>query len=1023
MSTIYSCVVDGAGPYPYQATLLVRSLIELAGVAPGEIVAHIVTGADPAVARELGRHGVATRSVAPFGHPYCNKLQQLRHLAERPADRTILLDTDIFALRPLDLPASDAIQGKIVDVALPPLRVIRGIAAEAGLEIPPARTDLRGEETVAGNFNGGLYVIPGPLLAPLADGWERWARWCLERLPLFESWTAHVDQIAFAFAVRELGLPIAPLGRAWNMPTHQGPADVEEPVRLLHYHRHVDEDLELRPTGGPGVDAEIARANEAIRRWRLENGTGPLFRQAREATEGRARSGGRDGAGRERLRATLRHVIRHLEVRSVVAVGAADPEILREIDAEVAITVADRVGDEPAVSGIIVSPAPLADLAVCLDHLPHLVDPESYRSAVAKTVASGRTASLLSGFDAPPPGGPGSRRFHEPLIETIRRLPGVAAIPLAMDGDAVVYLVMADREDDHPRQIGAATLTRAVALGRADPGLLLECLATSRRELGFFPDHAPRCIEYPWVLERVRRSGERLRVADVGAGVNVLPLLLADDGHSVTTIDPHPDRRELADRDTWNEWGFLDYGQLRPGITSVRERFETYAPGAALDAIYSVSVIEHLPAGVRRAWVGRMSELLKPGGRLLLTVDLVPFTRALWRWSEDAEVEPAAAHGTIDDLVAELAAAGLVVDELEVIPFLEGSRVGIACIAATRALGAAALAPTLRARMPAGDLRRSRPPVREDTVTVLVPAYRPTERFSGLLRSMAAQTHPRVIVRVSLDHAPGAGLPEIPPMGRTELEIVEQPERRGWVGNVNRLFATVTTPYFVFISHDDQLTPTYIAEAVAALEAAPDAVSAHGGVRFHGIHDGAQMTGGSIRGTRLERVRTALERGPHIAGLHQRGVFRSAPLHAGVHLRTGRSDGQFSNDLWALEMLLFGETIAIDGIWYDKYTDPGGLSRVFHARTTDEKSQMLADNLGCLVTMLRERALPVEDQEWIVSGYAAWLLGLQGNWNVVADEPNSDALPYREVRAALARFIARSHLSAAHAEQEPPPGR
>ena len=35
----------------------------------------------------------------------------------------------------------------------------------------------------------------------------------------------------------------------------------------------------------------------------------------------------------------------------------------------------------------------------------------------------------------------------------------------------------------------------------------------------------------------------------------------------------------------------------------------------------------------------------------MLTVDLVPETELLWNLSEGVEVEPAAAHGSLDDLV------------------------------------------------------------------------------------------------------------------------------------------------------------------------------------------------------------------------------------------------------------------------------------------------------------------------------------------------------------------------------------
>jgi hypothetical protein len=301
---------------------------------------------------------------------------------------------------------------------------------------------------------------------------------------------------------------------------------------------------------------------------------------------------------------------------------------------------------------------------------------------------------------------------------------------------------------------------------------------------------------------------------------------------------------------------------------------------------------------------------------------------------------------------------------------------------------------------------------------VLVPAYRPDGRFTDLLRSMAAQTHPHITVRVSLDPSPGATLPEIPPMGLTELEIVEQPRRLGWLPNVNWLFGSVSTPYFLQIGHDDRLTPGYIADAVRVLEDRPGVVAAHGGIRYHGIRDGEMDPGRSIGGGRLERLLCALDRGLHLAGLLQRGVIRSEPLRHGAIFRRRRSDGQFANDLWALELLAYGESVAIEGVWYDKYTDPGGLSRVFHARTVDQKSAMLADNLACLVQMVRDRGFSEEEQELVATRYAEWLLGLQGNWNVLADQPSSDASPYRAVRPGISRFVARSLLSAATRDQE-----
>jgi cyclopropane fatty-acyl-phospholipid synthase-like methyltransferase len=78
------------------------------------------------------------------------------------------------------------------------------------------------------------------------------------------------------------------------------------------------------------------------------------------------------------------------------------------------------------------------------------------------------------------------------------------------------------------------------------------------------------------------------------------------------------------------------------------------------DIVYSVSVIEHMPAEVRRKVIVRISNLLRPEGQLFLSVDLIPGERQLWNYNE-GQIVDSEHHGTIDDLKAELAAAGLAV--------------------------------------------------------------------------------------------------------------------------------------------------------------------------------------------------------------------------------------------------------------------------------------------------------------------------------------------------------------------------
>jgi glycosyltransferase involved in cell wall biosynthesis len=303
-------------------------------------------------------------------------------------------------------------------------------------------------------------------------------------------------------------------------------------------------------------------------------------------------------------------------------------------------------------------------------------------------------------------------------------------------------------------------------------------------------------------------------------------------------------------------------------------------------------------------------------------------------------------------------------------------------------------------------------------VTVLVPAYKPGKRFTATMASLAAQTHRELMVHVSLDHGDDRGLPPLPEMGRVDVTITRQPRRLGWVGNVNTLVAEVKTPYFMVIAHDDCITPCYIEKAIALLAERPATVAAHGVIRWHGIRDGEVGQVADNVGEPIERVLKCIERGPHLA-LGWRGVVRTDAIERGLRLRTRRSDGLFSNHLWEVELLLQGDTAAIDDVFYDKYTDPMGLSRTYHQMTVDQKSMSLADNVAALAEMVATYPLNLSEQEEIVAAYVRWLLDLQGNWNVLSGENNVDGMPYSSVKPALARFAARIGLNATMPPLEP----
>jgi 2-polyprenyl-3-methyl-5-hydroxy-6-metoxy-1,4-benzoquinol methylase len=235
----------------------------------------------------------------------------------------------------------------------------------------------------------------------------------------------------------------------------------------------------------------------------------------------------------------------------------------------------------------------------------------------------------------------------------------------------------------HARDIADADLE--LMLRRcAHPAELRILVDRARATIGFFPAHNPRALEYPWILANLPHDLHGLRILDVGAGVNPLPFVLADRGASVITLDAHAVTRTIADRAEWNEWGFLDYAAIDARIHSVRSTYEDARFAKPFDAIFSVSAIEHIPGANRRIWIDQFARHIRVGGVLLLTVDLVPNSDALWNRAEGSVVEATYVHGEFATLLEELDRAGFTIEATDIQRAIADSPVDVGFVSARR---------------------------------------------------------------------------------------------------------------------------------------------------------------------------------------------------------------------------------------------------------------------------------------------------------------------------------------------------
>jgi 2-polyprenyl-3-methyl-5-hydroxy-6-metoxy-1,4-benzoquinol methylase len=130
-----------------------------------------------------------------------------------------------------------------------------------------------------------------------------------------------------------------------------------------------------------------------------------------------------------------------------------------------------------------------------------------------------------------------------------------------------------------------------------------------------------RVWEYPYAYHhlrslRLQKTDPRLlRVADLGSGVTFFPFAVARLGCEVTCADIDP----LCETDLNRA---ISHMSQDPGRVSFRRVESELLPFSdeECDAIYCISVLEHVPnpSGLAQ----EMFRCLKPGGRLLLTLDL-----------------------------------------------------------------------------------------------------------------------------------------------------------------------------------------------------------------------------------------------------------------------------------------------------------------------------------------------------------------------------------------------------------------
>ena len=147
------------------------------------------------------------------------------------------------------------------------------------------------------------------------------------------------------------------------------------------------------------------------------------------------------------------------------------------------------------------------------------------------------------------------------------------------------------------------------------------------------------------------------------------------------------------------------------------------------------------------------------------------------------------------------------------------------------------------------------------------------------------------------------------------FRMITHPERRGWAGNLNRTIEGRRGEFFVYQQQDDPISPTYIADLVAAAERFGNAVLLFSEMRIEALGtDPVVVRHKPLLGGPLGRVLTHLER---LDTSMFRGLIRSSALDKAL-LRISEFENFSAEHPFMAELALQGEFRFVEGPTYVK---------------------------------------------------------------------------------------------------------
>jgi hypothetical protein len=207
-----------------------------------------------------------------------------------------------------------------------------------------------------------------------------------------------------------------------------------------------------------------------------------------------------------------------------------------------------------------------------------------------------------------------------------------------------------------------------------------------------------------------------------------------------------------------------------------------------------------------------------------------------------------------------------------------------------------------------------------NSVTIGVPVYRGELFIEETLRSIQNQTWRDIQVIISLD-GPQPDAEELcrPFLKDSRFRLVVQPERLGWVGNLNWMMRRVATPYWCIQPQDDLLDPSYLEVLLDQARRMPEGAVFYCDIEAFGSLPGSLIQP-SVTGSASARQLALLY--DHFPAVAFRGLTRVEALHLAGEMPANEVESFACDTVWMSALARWGDLCRVPAGLYRKRFHP-----------------------------------------------------------------------------------------------------